>query len=168
MAITVGQAQPCAARCQSAFWPPMRASTSSSTPQTSRARVALSWGKADLSAPWPKPGNSASTQRHPSSESSGSSLRQWKPVSRGEHNKSTRCRRWASGRTMLKWTGSPRNESERLSLDMNILRKLVSAEDFSIQAGVWQSLPRAGKRCFWQIWKKMAVIFVIILGFGVD
>ena len=48
------------------------------------------------------------------------------------------------------------------------LRDMAFAEDFSIPGSVWQSPETACKRCFWHIWKKMAVIFVIILGFGVD
>ena len=69
---------------------------------------------------------------------------------------------------MLKWTGSPRKESERLSLDMDILRIRAFAVDFSILGVVWQSRGKAAKGCFWQIWKKNAVIFVIILCSGLD
>ena len=56
-------------------------------PRQAAPRVVLSCGKANAPAPRPKPGSSASTQRQPNSESSGSSLRQWKPVNSGEHKK---------------------------------------------------------------------------------
>ena len=63
----------------------------------------------------PKPGMSASTARHPSPASSGSSFRQWNVLISGDDSSSMRLWVGVSGRTTLKCTRSPEKDRYRLS-----------------------------------------------------